>query len=116
MYYRYKTKNKFLKRTIPTNTLFKCKLSNSNLCDFCSSDIETVKPLLWDCQVIEDFWLQLKTFLEHVNINTLFDYKSICFGTDGTPVSETLINCIILNAKHYIFKSKYMKHVPNITL
>lgn len=42
---------KFLKRIIPTNTfLFKCKIANSRLCDFCLSDIETVKHLFWDCK------------------------------------------------------------------
>ena len=107
---------KFLKRIIPTNTfLFKCKIANSNLCDFCSSDIETVKHLFWDCQLSQHFWLQLKSFLESVNINLLLDYKTICFGTDSAKISETLINFIIISAKHFIFKCKYMKTVPNIT-
>ena len=53
---------KFLKRIIPTNIfLFKCKLAIiSNVCDVCSSDIETVKHLFWDFQVTQTFWLQLK--------------------------------------------------------
>ena len=63
----------------------------------------------------QDFWSQLKTFLGSVNINLWLDYKTICFGTDGAKKSETLINFIIISAKHFIFKCKYLKIVPNIT-
>ena len=63
----------------------------------------------------QEFWSHLKTFLESVNINVWLDYKTICFGTDGAKISETLINFIIISAKHYIFKCKYLKIVPNIT-
>ena len=108
---------KFLKRIIPTNTfLFKCNISSSNLCDFCSSDIETVKHLFWECQFSQQFWLQLKTFLNNVNIDVTFDYKNICFGISNTTLSNSIINFIILSAKYFIFKSKYMKNIPNITL
>ncbi len=42
---------KFIMRIVPTNTyLFKCKLSNSTLCDFCQSHIETIDHLFWKCQ------------------------------------------------------------------
>ncbi|KAH3884905.1 hypothetical protein DPMN_008891 [Dreissena polymorpha] len=37
---------KYIHRIIATNKyLFKCKLSNSNLCDFCSENIETIEHL-----------------------------------------------------------------------
>ena len=108
---------KFIKRIIPTNTfLFKCNISSSNLCDFCSSDIETVKHLFWECQFSQQFWLQLKTFLNNLSIDVTFDYKNICFGISSSPMSNTLINFIILSAKYFIFKSKYMKNIPNIIL
>ena len=71
-------------RIIPTNTfLFKCKILNSNLCDFCNRNIETVKYLFWECQHSQHFWSQLKTFLSEHNINNDMNYKLICFGNQN---------------------------------
>ena len=45
---------KYLHRIIATNKyLFKCKLSNSNLCDFCDENIETIEHLFWECKYIQ---------------------------------------------------------------
>ena len=101
-------------RIIPTNTfLFKCKISNSNLCDFCNRNIETVKHLFWECQHSQHFWSQLKTFLSEHNINIDINYKLICLGKQGGQTKEKLANFIILSAKYFIFKNKYAKTIPN---
>ena len=106
---------KFLKRIVPTNTfLFKCKISNSNLCEFCSRDNETVKHLFWECNKIQHFWSQIKTFLMNSNIDITIDYLNICLGYTKAHVHSKLINFIILSAKYFIFKNKYMKTIPDI--
>ena len=88
---------KFIMRIIPTNTfLFKCKISNSNLCDFCNRNIETIKHLFWECQHSQHFWSQPKTFLSEHNINIDINYKLICFGKQGGQTKEKLANFIIL--------------------
>ena len=72
---------KFITRILPTNTfLYKCKISKTNLCDFCCRDIETFKHLFWECCHSQHFWSQLKTFLAGKNIELTLNYKEICFG------------------------------------
>ena len=73
-----------------------------------------MKHLFCDCQFAQEFWLQLKIFLSNISINTCFDYNTICFEFISNHISKTLINFVILSAKYYIFKSKYIKTIPNI--
>ena len=72
-----------------------------------------MKHLFWDCQFAQEFWLQLKIFFSNINVNTSFDYNTICFGFISNHIRKTLINFVILRAKYFIFKSKYMKTIPN---
>ncbi|KAH3689727.1 hypothetical protein DPMN_192197 [Dreissena polymorpha] len=61
---------KYIHRIIATNKyLFKCKLSNSNLCDFCSENIETIEHLFWECKHTQPIWNQLTSFLEQQQLN-----------------------------------------------
>ena len=47
---------KYLFRIIPTNKrLFKQNIVNSNLCDFCNMDIETIHHLFWECNQVQIF-------------------------------------------------------------
>ena len=104
---------KYIMRIIPTNTyLFKCKITMSNLCDFCNSYTETVNHLFWECQNSQQFWSELKTFLANKNINITFDLLNIIFGVEGKGVHNSLINFIIICGKYFIFRSKYIKTIP----
>ncbi|KAH3850204.1 hypothetical protein DPMN_092611 [Dreissena polymorpha] len=48
---------KYIHRIIATNKyLFKCKLSNSNRCDFCGENIETIEHLFGECKHIQPFF------------------------------------------------------------
>ncbi|KAH3811392.1 hypothetical protein DPMN_139802 [Dreissena polymorpha] len=61
---------KYIHRIIATNKyLFKCKLSNSSLSDFCSENIETIEHLFWECKHIQPIWNQLTSFLEQQQLN-----------------------------------------------
>ena len=69
---------KFIMQIIPTNSfLLKCKISNSNLCDFCNNSIETVVHLFLECQHSQHFWSQLKTFLTEFKV--LEQYGHSCW-------------------------------------
>ena len=106
---------KFLTRIIPTNSfLYKCKISNTTLCDFCCRDIETFKHLFWECHYSQHFWSQLKSFLSESNIEIVMNYELICFGKINNEQKDNLINFIIFSAKYFIFKNKYLKTVPNV--
>ncbi|KAH3784623.1 hypothetical protein DPMN_162584 [Dreissena polymorpha] len=65
----------YIHRIIATNKyLFKCKLSNSNLCDFCSENIETIEHLFWECKHIQPIWNQLVSFLEQQQLNVKLSF------------------------------------------
>ena len=104
---------KYIMRIIPTNTyLFKCKIVTSNLCDFCNSYTETVNHLFWECQSAQQFWSELKTFLNNINIIVTFDLQNITFGIEGKGLRNSLINFIIICGKYFIFRNKYIKTNP----
>ena len=108
---------KYIMRIIPTNKyLFKCNLTQSNLCDFCSSYIETVNHLFWECHYVQHFWSELKTYLSNLNINITFDLSTITFGVIEKGLHNTLKNYILICSKYFIFRSKYMKTIPCIKM
>jgi hypothetical protein len=62
----------FLHRNIATNKfLFRCKLAESSLCDFCNMEIDSIEYIFWTCQQTQSFRNKLfKWFVEigiHVN-------------------------------------------------
>ena len=104
---------KYLMRIIPNNQfLYKCNISNSSLCDFCSMHVETNKHLFWECQCSRAFWTELEIFLSEKQINVRLDYTIISFGYTEWSSSSYLLNFIIIYAKYFIFKNKYSNSIP----
>lgn len=105
---------KFVKRIIPTNTLlYKYKITNSTLCDFCNSDTETLKHMYWECHVIQNFWSRVSSFLNQKGFQISLNFRTVCFGIQEKSEDQNLINMIILLAKYYIFKCKIEKSIPS---
>jgi hypothetical protein len=56
---------KLLHRTLPTNTfLVKIGIKNSDLCNICINDTDSILHYIWLCPVVKLFWNRLKTWLE----------------------------------------------------
>ena len=105
---------KCIMRILPTNMfLFKCKIVNSSLCDFCNGHPETFEHLFWECQYVRSFWTEVHNYCIEHNHPYNISYQLISFGL--TNVSKNhLLNCIILIAKYCIFKCKMTKTNPSI--
>jgi len=104
---------KFIMRIVPTNTyLFKCKLSNSTLCDFCQSHIETIDHLFWECQHIQIIWKKMETFLASKNILIEINKTHAFFGCTEKKLHSDVFNFIVILLKSFIFKMKYKKCIP----
>ena len=107
---------KFLTRILPTNKwLYKCKLVNSSLCDFCNMFTDSINHLFWECQHIQQFWRDLHTFLATKHVYIDFSYELISFGfldNSQLPYSK---NFIVFSAKYFIFINKCNKTIPDIT-
>ena len=73
---------KYLMRILPNNKyLFKCKLTPSVLCDFCSMQEETNFHLFWHCWYIQALWSKIQEILTFNNIDIQLNYFNISFGT-----------------------------------
>ena len=61
---------KYLMQIVRTNDfLLKCKLVQSNICDFCNMHVETVQHLFWECMYTQNFWQKLVDFLKSKDID-----------------------------------------------
>ncbi|KAH3883935.1 hypothetical protein DPMN_007905 [Dreissena polymorpha] len=107
---------KYIHRIIATNKyLFKCKLSNSNLCDFCSENIETIEHLFWECKHIQPIWNQLISFLEQHQLNVKLSFLNVSFGINSLKSIDcnNIVNFMVILMKYFILNMKYKKQVPN---
>ena len=108
---------KYIQRIIATNKyLFKCNLSNTNLCDMCSEHIETIEHLFWECKHIQYLWNQLTTFLEKQQLNIKLSLLNISLGVNTFNIQEVndAVNYIIILMKYFIFSMKYRKQTPTM--
>jgi hypothetical protein len=104
---------KFTNRIIPTNKLlFKQKIVNSTLCDFCCRDTETIKHMYYDCQHVQNLWTWIHTWLNEKEVEFNLNFQTACFGVQKKSRNDSLINMIILLAKYYIFKCKMENSIP----
>ena len=105
--FQYKINN----RILTTNSfLYKINKIDSNRCSFCEQAIESIKHLFVDCPKVKAFWNTLKNWLQlNGNINLSITDKNIIFAW---PHESSLISYLIIIAKYYIYKTKFLsKHL-----
>ena len=73
--------------------------------------VETNKHFFWECHVTRYFWTDFHIFLNSNRIVIELSYKNISFGTNDWSSNTNIINCIIIIAKYFIFKTKYEKNL-----
>ena len=104
---------KFIMNIVPTNAyLYKCRLANSTLCDFCSRHEETIEHIFWKCNHIQALWNNLVNFLKEKNITLTLSFQDICFGVKTSSINTNAINFMILVMKYYIMQMKFRKQLP----
>ena len=106
----------YLHRRIPTNTfLMKCKISPKEKCTFCKSEPETTIHLFFQCSYVNVFWQTIirwiKSFPNQKNINFS---KAMQLGLQTCETS--VLNLIMLTAKHFIFTCKLRKQNPTLSM
>ena len=107
---------KYLLRRIPTNTfLMKYKISPIEKCTFCKSEPETTIHLFFQCSYVNVFWQTrfrwIKSFPNQENINFS---KAMQLGLQTCETS--VLNLIMLTAKHFIFTCKLRKQNPTLSM
>lgn len=107
---QYKISQRFL---ITNRTLFHMGLTDNDLCSFCSTEKETIVHLFVECRMIKSFWNSLQSWLtEHIGCTIELSASEILFGKIGT--SYTMINCLILLTKLYIYRTRLSGRVINV--
>ena len=104
---------KIITRIIPTNTLlYKQKLTNSNLCDFCSMHYETIEHLFWECPLVTKLWYEVANYMKQKQLPIQFTLQIILFGLPLNNNQGVCINYIIILVKYFIFSMKYKQKQP----
>jgi len=87
---------KIIHNILPTrHSLFRMKLCDSEICQLCKTQPQTLPHLFYLCSVISNFWSAFQNwwFEKHKNIITLTE-RNILFGWHGnTTESEDILNC-----------------------
>ncbi len=89
----------------------------NNSCMFCEKDIETVEDMFFQCELVQNFWLEFQNWLHFkqisihpltvvsIKVGVLLTYKNIDF----------LINNLIILCKNFIHRCKYLKVKPHFS-
>ena len=107
---------KIIYRLTGTNSLlYKMKLTDSQLCNFCNIKEETIYHLFVGCEKTSKFWKTIGTWLmEKGNINFDLGPNILLFGNWHLEQGQDINNIISILAKRYIFKCSKKKQELNI--
>ena len=116
--WRPKTKNlqyKIFHRIYFTNSkLFKCKLSETELCSFCNNTKETILHLFFECMYSKNILLSFVSLLqEKCNISYTITSKDIFFGPLIASLEDNIMFTCILIYKKYIDSCRLNKCLPS---
>ena len=101
-------------RIFPTKYLLtKMNILNDDLCSFCSIEVESLVHLFCNCNCIKTFWEDLFAYIANkCNLQPItWAVQDILFGRNKL---DSMLNKIILQAKSFIYKSKFKNTVPTI--
>ena len=96
---------KILHRILPTNSkLFQYNIKDSELCDFCLIDRESILHIFCECEIATSIWDSVVEWYNSFGYN--LDYLSDAQIVFGDPSFDPIFNRIILITKIEIFNSK----------
>ena len=103
---------KILHRRIGVNeNLYKFGYVDSNLCTFCSVEIESIPHLFWQCDISTRFWKDVQDHVLKKNVTLTMKY--VILGILDTD--NSIHNFVILHAKQYIYNARCNDHRLNVT-
>jgi hypothetical protein len=93
---------------LPTNyTVSKCDPSVNPGCSLCTnSHAEKLTTLLWDCQVVQEFWGIIQNILNHHFPGFKLGIKEAIFG-DLNSEGPSIQNTLLLLARQFIYRQKF---------
>ena len=95
--------------------LKKIKIADSDLCNLCGSDSETILHLFVHCPVVKDLWTNVLKWIEKkLLVKIYLDAATIIFGCHMPNDYFWSLNFILMIAKQYIFSCARNKIKINI--
>lgn len=82
-------------------------------CAFCHILVEDVTHLFFSCNIVKNFWNEIKYFFQESNVELNISKSCILFG-DLDFCADQPNNLALLFGKMFIWKSKYVKNIPTI--
>ncbi len=107
---------KIIHRILATNKRLKLfGYKDSDLCDFCKTEIETISHLFWECGVTKQFIRMIFSYLlVKCNIHIQESMVNMIFGI--LPIKDNLVtNNFLLILKNYIFRKSHQAKELNFT-
>ena len=105
-------------RILVTNSILKnMGIVNSNMCNFCENERDTIMHYMWDCCHIQTFWKEFKTYFIEKCMNSARITITPClilFGNDDHITTDEGFDIILLQTKFYIHKCRMNKITPNL--
>lgn len=112
---------KIMHRYLATNSLlFKMKKVASPRCDFCQLEEESIEHLIFNCNFVKSFWIDVFNRWNNICATTyvIGNLKLVTFGiyVNESKPEQNAFNFIILVGKAYIWKCKQSKCLPLLQL
>ena len=105
-------------RILVTNSILTyMNITESNKCNFCLREKDTILHYLWECTHTQTFWNDFLNLLKEkcVHCDRLeLNSTLILFGTDENIKTDICFDDILLRAKFFIYKCRINKTKPNI--
>ena len=105
-------------RILVTNSILTyMNVTQSNKCNFCLLEKDTILHYLWDCPHTQTFWNNFLNLLKEkcVQCDRLeLNSTIVLFGRDQNTKTDICFDEILLKAKFFIYKCRINKIRPNI--
>jgi len=104
-----------MKRSLVTNRfLYLCKIKDTNACYFCNRSVETVEHLLFDWNVVKNFWYSVANALPRsLNCRQYLNRKDVLLGRYYDS-NNRLLNHLFILCKRYIYITKWLNRQLNV--
>lgn len=99
-------------RILGTNYLLKkMNILDEDICSLCNDEQETLIHLFWHCEVSQQFWRDLKEYI-NTKCNLTYDNWTAYDIIFGNPKLHKVVNLILLQAKLFLYYNKIKKQRP----
>ena len=87
--------------------LHKMNIIDSDICDFCDQQEQTLCHLFYECRLVKEFWASVQSWLTtECGVNCDFCLKTVLFGV---LEKDNFLNTVICYARLHIMNCKVQK-------